>query len=65
MHVAYLSLDAGIPVFGHKGASNHIAEFVKALTRLGHEVTLFAARQAQPSADLPCRLQLVDRKSVV
>lgn len=64
MHVAYLSLDAGIPVFGHKGASNHIAEFVKALTRLGHEVTLFAARQAQPSADLPCRLQLVPAPSV-
>ncbi len=44
MRVAYVCADAGVPVFGTKGASNHVRAVVRALRRGGAEVTLFAAR---------------------
>ena len=59
MHVAYLSLDSGISVFGHKGACNHVADFVRALVGLGHQVTLFAAKLGEPSGNSPGALELV------
>jgi glycosyltransferase involved in cell wall biosynthesis len=44
MRIAYVCTDPGVPVFGRKGASVHVQELVRALTGLGHELTLFAAR---------------------
>lgn len=44
MRVAYVSLDAGVPVFGRKGCSVHVQEVVRALLKLGASVELFAAR---------------------
>ena len=44
MRIAYVSDDAGIPVFGTKGASVHVRELSAALAALGHEVVLFARR---------------------
>ena len=44
MRIAYLCLDPGVPVFGHKGCSVHVQEVVRALGALGAEVELFATR---------------------
>lgn len=44
MRVAYVCADAGIPVFGSKGASVHVQEVTRALLGRGARVTLFAAR---------------------
>ncbi|MDO4905556.1 MAG: glycosyltransferase family 4 protein [Lautropia sp.] len=43
-HIAYLCADAGIPVFGTKGASIHVQEIIRAFLKAGHRVTLFANR---------------------
>lgn len=43
MRVAYVCIDAGIPVFGRKGGSVHVQEISRALVRRGAEVTLFAS----------------------
>ena len=53
MRVAYVCADGGVPVFGTKGAANHVRAVVRALRRRGAEVTLFAARTGgAPPADL-------------
>lgn len=44
MRIAYVCLDAGIPLFGCKGASVHVQGVVSAMERAGHEVTLIGAR---------------------
>lgn len=44
MRVAYVCADAGVPVFGTKGASNHVRAVIRAMRRRGADVTLFAAR---------------------
>jgi glycosyltransferase involved in cell wall biosynthesis len=44
MRIAYVCADPGVPVFGRKGCSIHVQEVVRAFTRLGHQVTLFARR---------------------
>lgn len=44
MRIAYICADPGVPVFGTKGCSIHVQEIVRALSRLGHDVTLFARR---------------------
>jgi glycosyltransferase involved in cell wall biosynthesis len=44
MRIAYLLADPGIGVFGTKGASVHVQEVVRALTALGHRVTVFCVR---------------------
>lgn len=44
MRIGYVCMDAGIPVFGCKGASVHVQGIVAALRRAGHEVTLLATR---------------------
>lgn len=41
MKIAYLSLDAGVPVTGTSGSSIHIRNIVGALRGLGHEVQIF------------------------
>lgn len=44
MRIAYVCADPGIPVFGRKGASRHVREVIRALTRAGANVELFATR---------------------
>ena len=56
MHIAYVTADRGIPVFGAKGASIHVREMVSALAVLGHEVTLLAARRGPASCPLPAEI---------
>ena len=51
--IAYICADAGIPVFGSKGASIHVQEVIRAMRASGAEVLLFAARfGAAPPEDL-------------
>lgn len=66
MRVAYVCADAGIPVFGSKGASVHVQEVIRALRGRGSQVTLFATRTggAPPESledvtiyDLPAQAQ--------
>lgn len=53
MRIAYVCADPGVPVFGRKGCSVHVQEIVRALTRRGACVELFAARTGgSPPADL-------------
>ncbi len=44
-HIAYVCADPGIPVLGCKGASVHVQEVTRALTRRGSRVELFATRK--------------------
>ena len=44
MRIAYVSMDAGIPVFGTKGASIHVQSMVRAFLAMGAEVTLISPR---------------------
>src|SRR6266851_1598310 len=44
MRIAYVCTDAGVPVFGTKGCSIHVQEFLQALVRNGSEVRLYASR---------------------
>ena len=44
MRILYLCADPGIPVRGHKGAAVHVRAMCAALSRLGHDVVLIAAR---------------------
>jgi len=51
--VAYVCADPGVPVFGRKGSSIHVQEVVRALTRCGARVELFAMRfDGEPQLDL-------------
>jgi glycosyltransferase involved in cell wall biosynthesis len=53
MAVAYISMDHGIPVFGQKGCSVHIQEFIRTLIRKGIEVHLFS-----PNVEGKCPAEL-------
>jgi glycosyltransferase involved in cell wall biosynthesis len=44
MRIAYVCADSGVPVFGTKGCSIHVQEFLLALVRNGAEVRLYASR---------------------
>jgi glycosyltransferase involved in cell wall biosynthesis len=44
MRVAYVCMDAGVPVFGQKGASVHVQEVIRSLLKRGATVELFASR---------------------
>jgi glycosyltransferase involved in cell wall biosynthesis len=51
--IVYVCADAGIPVFGTKGASIHVQEVIRAMRRMGMHVELVAARTGgEPPADL-------------
>jgi glycosyltransferase involved in cell wall biosynthesis len=53
MRIAYVCADPGVPVFGRKGCSIHVQEVLRALTRRGAELELFAARfDGPPPGDL-------------
>ncbi len=51
LHIAYVCCDRGVPVGGHKGASLHVAELVRALGAGGAEVQVLAARTADGCGD--------------
>jgi glycosyltransferase involved in cell wall biosynthesis len=56
VRIAYVCSDPGVPVYGDKGASIHVRELTRWLHRLGHEVTVLAARtggQAPPGYEVP------------
>jgi glycosyltransferase involved in cell wall biosynthesis len=48
MKILYLCIDGGIDLAGSKGGSVHIRAFVRALTDLGHEVTVVCSRASSP-----------------
>lgn len=48
MRLAYLCADPGIPVFGSKGCSIHVQEFLRTLKDSGIDTTLIAARVENP-----------------
>lgn len=53
MRVAYVCADAGVPVFGSKGASVHVQSILRAFLRRGDSVDLYAARTGREApADL-------------
>ena len=60
MHIAYVCLDPGIPVFGTKGASVHIQEVVREYRRRGHDVTVYATRRESDVPDDLAELRVVD-----
>ena len=60
MNIAYIAVDTGIPLFGHKGASNHVRDFVRALSAAGHRVTVFSANiDGAENHDLPPSVRIV------
>jgi glycosyltransferase involved in cell wall biosynthesis len=53
MRIAYVCADPGVPVFGHKGCSVHVKEMLRALTKQGARLEVFAAcLDGEPAADL-------------
>lgn len=53
MRIAYVVADPGVPVAGRKGASVHVQSVVRALSRQGADVELFATRVGgDPGAQL-------------
>ena len=59
MRVAYVNADAGIPLFGGKGAAVHVRDFSRALTELGHSVRILTARCGEPLADWPVPFEVI------
>lgn len=53
MEIAYLCADRGIPVLGHKGASVHVREMIRAFARAGHTVTLFCTQLGEGNTPPP------------
>jgi glycosyltransferase involved in cell wall biosynthesis len=55
MRIAYICADPGVPVFGRKGCSIHVQEVLRAFSRLGADIELFARNyDGQPSPELEC-----------
>ena len=53
MRVAYVSLDPGVPVFGHKGSSVHVQAVLRSLLARGAEVHVVTTRPGgRPPPDL-------------
>ncbi len=65
MRIAYVTMDAGVPVFGRKGCSVHAQAMVQAFRDLGHDVELFTTRAGgeppAPFRDLPVHLLPITR----
>ncbi|UTI62272.1 glycosyltransferase family 4 protein [Paraconexibacter antarcticus] len=57
--VMYLNADPGVPVLGLKGASIHVRELTRALTRAGAHVVVAAPRIEPEGADPPADVDLV------
>jgi hypothetical protein len=64
MKIAYLTADRGTPVYGRNGASVHIREFVNALSGMGHQVTILAARRGKREEPLVCMTSAIMRTKV-
>ena len=56
MRIAYICADLGVPVFGTKGCSIHVQEVIRALSKRGARIELFAMR---PEGDRPRGLETV------
>lgn len=50
MRILYLCEDGGIDLTGRSGGSIHIRNFVRALTELGHQVTVVCTRVSSPKS---------------
>src|SRR5215472_17627176 len=48
MHIAYVSADLGVPIFGRKGCSIHAQEVLRALCKHGAQVELFTTSGEGP-----------------
>jgi len=60
MRIAYVNADRGIPVFGDKGASVHVAEMMRAFGGIGCDVRLIATKLGDGErSDLAGRVELV------
>jgi len=59
MRIAYICADAGIPLYGAKGASNHVRELVCAFRRLGHDATVFASRLGKAETILDAKVSRI------
>lgn len=62
MRIAYVTVDPGIPVFGTKGASVHIQEVVRELTRRGHDVTVHTTRAGRDIPDDLAGLEVIETR---
>jgi len=60
LHIAYVCADRGVPIGGHKGASLHVAELVRALGARGADVQVLAARVAETAGDTLGGAPIVD-----
>ena len=59
MRLLYLSLDPGVPVLGHKGASVHVRALASALSDIGADVAI-ASPRTEPAGDtLPTAVRLL------
>jgi glycosyltransferase involved in cell wall biosynthesis len=47
LRIIYLCADPGIPVLGFKGASTHVRSLVRALTEVGHTVTVVCTTRGE------------------
>jgi len=45
LRIGYICTDPGVPVFGRKGASIHVQEVVRTLSRAGHRPEIFTCRR--------------------
>jgi glycosyltransferase involved in cell wall biosynthesis len=65
MRLLYLSADPGVPVLGHKGASVHLRELVRAFCAAGTEVVVASPRVAPEGDVLDARAELVEIEPVL
>ncbi|NOX63676.1 MAG: glycosyltransferase [Chloroflexi bacterium] len=59
MKILYVNADRGAPVQGHKGAAVHVRAMINAFARLGHHITLVAARRGPSDGPAP-RARLIE-----
>lgn len=60
LHIAYVCADRGVPIGGHKGASLHVAELVRAFGERGAQVQVLAARVAETAGPALYGAPLID-----
>jgi glycosyltransferase involved in cell wall biosynthesis len=58
LKILYLGPDLGIPVLGRKGASVHVRELVRALSRAGHSVVLASPLLSKSPWEPPAELEV-------
>lgn len=60
MHIAYICVDPGVPIFGSKGASVHVQEIVRAFRARGDSVTIYCTRRGREVPDDLADLDVVE-----